>query len=597
MKRSKVAADELVALGQRVRIMQAFRLALALGVLVFAVMASETLDTGVLSVAKVTGAYLVLSLAAEGVWRGLGQRNLGLFGAMLIVDGVYLGWLVYVTGGPVSALLPLILLHLIAVTLLASHRTGLKLAMWHSLVLLAVYYGQEVRLAIPLVDERPALPTGGFARLVGFIAIFWLVALATTTFSAVNERELRRRRFDLEALARLAASLEGAESPPAVADTLLSSLIDTFNLSRGLVFGVVDVVSDPESSDGVVGEGILPVAALGGQGPGVATATGGIVGPADRAIRTACEARRTGLISDLDPEANPRVSNLLPNARNILVVPLTAEGRSVGAVVLEHGLRSGSRIERRVVSMVERFCSHAALALRNTTLVDQLRDLATTDGLTKVANRRTFETSLELELERAARTGGAVSLLMLDLDHFKRLNDEHGHRRGDEVLQGVAEILRRESRSFDVPARYGGEEFAVILPGCEVDDAIRSAERLRRAIAAMDDETPVTVSAGIATFPTHAADAESLVKTADRALYQSKRAGRNQVSMAPRELADEAAEGLSRMLDGAPEGPAEATSDPDPEPAMPDPGPEPAPQPAEDASPERAPEPPPPPGL
>jgi diguanylate cyclase (GGDEF)-like protein len=158
--------------------------------------------------------------------------------------------------------------------------------------------------------------------------------------------------------------------------------------------------------------------------------------------------------------------------------------------------------------------------------------MAATDGLTSVANRRTFEAALEVELSRAARGGTSVSLVMLDIDHFKSLNDTHGHQVGDEVLRGVAAVLTQQSRAFDTPARYGGEEFAVVMPGCDVADAQRGAERLRRAIEAMDTVAKVTVSAGVATFPVHAADAEALVQMADGAMYQSKRAGRNTTSVA-----------------------------------------------------------------
>jgi diguanylate cyclase (GGDEF)-like protein len=221
--------------------------------------------------------------------------------------------------------------------------------------------------------------------------------------------------------------------------------------------------------------------------------------------------------------------------------------------VLEHGARLGSRIERRVVSMVERFSSHAALALRNASLVDQLRDMAATDGLTGVANRRTFEAALDVELTRASRSGTAVSLVLLDIDHFKRLNDAHGHQVGDEVLRGVAKLLKQQSRAFDTPARYGGEEFAVIMPACDIADAERGAERLRRAIAAMETVAPVTVSTGVATFPVHAADAASLVQMADGALYESKGGGRNRTTVAHRTLADAADELLTELstTDGA----------------------------------------------
>ena len=150
-------------------------------------------------------------------------------------------------------------------------------------------------------------------------------------------------------------------------------------------------------------------------------------------------------------------------------------------MVLEH--TGGAKIERRVVTGLERSASYAALALRNAWLLEQVQRLAATDGLTKIANRRTFESTLEREVARATRSAEHLSLVMVDLDYFKALNDTHGHQAGDEVLRNVAAALSCECRDFDTAARYGGEEFVVILPGCNADEAFVIAERLRAAVA------------------------------------------------------------------------------------------------------------------
>ncbi|MGH2691415.1 MAG: GGDEF domain-containing protein [Actinomycetota bacterium] len=524
----RTIADELVPLAQRMRYMRLFRVAICFTVVAFAGYAPDVVHATPLQLGKGVGAYLLLSFAVEGAWRLLGRRGLYLFGAMLIVDGVFLAWMAYLTGGASSALLNLILLHLVAVTLLASYRTGLKLAMWHSLLLLVVFYAQEAHMAVPGIPDPPALAANAFHRLVGFIAVYWVVALATATFSALNERELRRRRYDLEALAKMASSLETVSEARDVAGTLLENLMDTFGFGRGLVLAKL---GNDVSVLAAQGDGVLKQASL---------------LTADAVVLQAWQSRRTLLVSALDPEANPTLANILPEGRNVVVVPLTAEGGSVGAVVLEHGAGLGGRIERRVVSTVERFCSHAALALRNASLVDQLRDMAATDGLTGVANRRTFEAALQVELDRAARSGNALSLVLVDIDKFKNLNDAHGHQAGDEVLRQVAAALKQQSRGFDTPARYGGEEFAVILPGCDLADAERSAERFRLAIGQIDAVAPVTASAGVATFPVHAADAAHLVQMADAALYESKEAGRDRTTVAHPTLA----EGADQLLSG-----------------------------------------------
>lgn len=161
-----------------------------------------------------------------------------------------------------------------------------------------------------------------------------------------------------------------------------------------------------------------------------------------------------------------------------------------------------------------------------------MQRLAATDGLTKIANRRTFEAALDREVARATRSAERVSLVMVDIDNFKLLNDTHGHQAGDEVLRNVAAALSCECRDFDTAARYGGEEFAVILPGCGPEEAFDIAERLRVAVSLAPSVVPITASAGVSTYPAHAQDADTLVRAADEALYASKHAGRNRTSLA-----------------------------------------------------------------
>lgn len=157
--------------------------------------------------------------------------------------------------------------------------------------------------------------------------------------------------------------------------------------------------------------------------------------------------------------------------------------------------------------------------------------MAETDGLTGLDNRRSFEVALEREVARSMRTGEQLTLVLLDIDYFKELNDRHGHQVGDRVLRATGAALREVCREFDTAARYGGEEFVVLLPGCSSDRAIGAAERLRAAIAALDEDVSVTASAGVATLPLNAADAAGLVRAADQALYQSKRRGRDVTTM------------------------------------------------------------------
>jgi diguanylate cyclase (GGDEF)-like protein len=492
--------------------MQIFRFAVIAGALGLAAYAPENIEASFLTLLAGGGAYALVSLVAAGLWRVLGKRNLFLFGGMLIVDGIYLAWLTYATGGTGSPLRNLIVLHLIAVTLLASYRTGLKLAMWHSLLLLSVHHAEQSGLLQPVGEGST---TARFHELVGFVGVFWLVALATATFSAVNERELRRRKFDLEALAQMSNRLEGTDDVRSVAEVLLDSLVDSFDFRRGLILGATGT----------------QISLLAGRGEGIPVDPQGHFLGVDAVMKRSWESRESQLVSELDRSQNLCLSGLMgTDSHNLLVVPLIAEAGQVGVAVLEHSIDGGSRIERRVVATVERFCSQGALSLRNAALVQELRDLAATDGLTRIANRRTFQETLERELSRANRGGTDVTLVLLDIDHFKNLNDTHGHQAGDDVLRAVAQCLKESCRIFDTPARYGGEEFALILPGCSAQDSVNGADRFRKAVKAIESEFPVTVSAGVATYPLHASDVETLIGKADAALYRSKEGGRDRVS-------------------------------------------------------------------
>jgi two-component system, cell cycle response regulator len=505
-------AHEIVPLSDRLRYMRWFRLLILVAVGAFALLAPSVRTVPADQVAVVTGIYLGASLGGEGLWRLLRRRGLTLFSAMLIIDGIYLAWATYATGGGASPVRYLIVLHLIAVTLLASYRTGMKLALWHSLLLFVGYHAQESGL----VPRTPGLGTREeILSQVTFMVAFWCVAIGTANWSAVNERELRRRKVDLEALARMAAALEEANGPVTVADVLLGGVTENFDFERGAVLGLTEH-----------GLGLLARRGCLAAGPVPATPAEGSV------LQVAVHQRTTLLVSDLDPEVDPWLCDALPEARNLAVVPLVADGAAIGVLVAEHGLRPGSRIERRVVSALERFTSHAALALRNAWLLDQINALAVTDGLTRILNRRGFNDTLEREMARATRDERSMALVMIDIDFFKALNDEHGHQVGDDVLAAFAQVLKSQCRTFDIPARYGGEEFALILPGCDARNATVVAERVRTAIESAPLPVHVTASLGISLFPAHGVDLDSMVKAADEALYASKRYGRNRVTVA-----------------------------------------------------------------
>ncbi len=180
------------------------------------------------------------------------------------------------------------------------------------------------------------------------------------------------------------------------------------------------------------------------------------------------------------------------------------------------------------------FCNHAAAALSNAQLHHEMANMATQDGLTGLHNHRSFHERLAAECDRVHRHPAPLSLLLLDLDHFKQINDTHGHPVGDAVLRRIAVTLRETIRTIDVAARYGGEEFALILPETDEAGAEHIGERIRKEVAHSQfllGETVilVTVSIGIAAFPRHGRTKEELLAHADQALYSAKQQGRNRV--------------------------------------------------------------------
>ena len=508
--------SELVPLSARIRNLQWLRGAAATVVSLFAV-ASDTVGSDdrlvLLTLATV---YVTIAGLAELFWRWSRQRGLTVFGLLLVIDGLFLCWVAFETGFTFSPFRYLILVHAGAVALLASYRTGMKVALSHSLLLLVLHHASAAGVVIPQMVPD-AVDAGGMERLVALIVAVWFMTIATASFSAVNERELRRRRYDLEALAAFAGDLDRATDARDVAAALLHHLQTAFDFRRGIVVGSQHGIPSVLATS-------ADAAALGTQ---IARS---------RLIDLARERLHPLLVRNLDSHEN-QLAELLPDASSVVICPVAAEGRAFGAVLLEQP-PNRSRIPHRVVSMTERFCFQAALALQNAWLVERLHAMAATDGLTGLANRRTFDAALQREISRGARTGSPVSLAMVDIDRFKPLNDTHGHQAGDDVLREVAQALKQRCRDMDVPARYGGEEFAVILPDTDATSAFEVAERLRQVVETANTSLPVTVSIGVATSSAGSRGAEDLIAAADTALYASKRAGRNRVSLAAALQAD-----------------------------------------------------------
>jgi two-component system, cell cycle response regulator len=504
-------SSDIVSLADRMVYMQALRVGIAAVVIIAATLARSLLHAHIADLVLATATYLLCSAIVEAVRRMSSSRSVRILGWMLLADGLFIAWAAYSTGGTQSPLRFLAYIHIIAVTLAASYRTGLKIALWHSLLFFVVFYAQ----ASGWLLETEPMGESRFARAsVLNVLALWLVALTTATFSALNERQLRKRRDDFSALAGFAAELQNCTTSSDVSMAFIQSTRTAFGLKQVAVIagskGIPELIAaEPQPT--------MPAPSF----------------VKDESIREALMRGRTVMKARLDWAADPGLARLMPFARNLVLIPLMAKNKTVGVVAMEfgHGVQG---VERRVVSMLEHFAAHASLALASAWLLEQVQTLASTDALTGVANRRTFEEILDHELSRARRMGESLTLVMLDVDNFKSLNDRYGHVVGDHTLRAVAGALQGESRDFDEVARYGGEEFAVILPGCSSSESIPAAERLRKAIGRIEDPEKTTASAGVATFPTHCDDSEGLVQAADEALYESKRAGKNRVTQSRR---------------------------------------------------------------
>ena len=223
-------------------------------------------------------------------------------------------------------------------------------------------------------------------------------------------------------------------------------------------------------------------------------------------------------------------------ARSFHLLPvLSSQGQVAGLVRVESLAREV--MDKEDQNLLESLVVLASLAFENARLYREAQELAVTDGLTRLMLRRPLMERLDQELKRAAEQDAPFSLVMLDIDHFKAVNDTYGHPAGDLVLRETAAIVKRSVRDVDVCGRYGGEEFVVLLPQTPLDGARLVAERIREAVATRGFELRgerriVTVSLGVATAPAHGREARALIGAADEALYQSKQNGRDRVSLA-----------------------------------------------------------------
>lgn len=259
----------------------------------------------------------------------------------------------------------------------------------------------------------------------------------------------------------------------------------------------------------------------------------------------AFEAFGTGLhiVSNDRPESRYKLSALAreEGILGFICLPLICKSQRLGLLYLYRHDRDTFSTEE--ISLLTTFSHLAAEALENARLHLKTVNMANTDALTGLLNRRLFDERLTSEMERSQRYSLSFCLLMLDVDHFKEINDTYGHLFGDTVLEKIAALLRTQTRKADIVARFGGEEFAIIAPESDTDGAKLEGERIRNAIAASSFVLPdggeirVTVSVGIAAYPLTATDTKMMIDQADKALYLAKDQGRNTVCAYPEQTA------------------------------------------------------------
>jgi diguanylate cyclase (GGDEF)-like protein len=267
---------------------------------------------------------------------------------------------------------------------------------------------------------------------------------------------------------------------------------------------------------------------------------GGRVRPGEGIAGWVAQTGQAVLLDDVraDPRFSERVDPApASGARSYMAAPLRAMGRTLGVVALAG--RAEEPFAADDLRTLSGLAAYAAIALSNARHFERVRELSLLDDHTGLYNARHLHRTLEAEVQRAARFGRALSLVFFDLDHFKEVNDAHGHQAGSALLREVGRVLKRALRGMDIPVRYGGDEFVAVLPETGREPARGVAERIRLALrgetflAERGLAARITASFGVATWPEAGPGAEDLLRAADRAMYRAKDEGRDRVAEAP----------------------------------------------------------------
>lgn len=493
------------------------RLALYFGVryatplIVLLALAASAIEVDTDRVTVLLTAQIAFAVATHAIAM-LGARMLGaaLWIGML-GDVTVIATLTVMTGGAGGPVAFVFTVHALAAGILLSSRAGLRMLLLATTALLSL----DVAVGQGLVGDATQLPQGMEA-----VAALWILGGSATLFSTYNERELRRRNAELATVRKVTLDIEDSLSLREIFDDLSKGVVEGFRFDSAAVL--------LREADGVRCVGAH-----------------GITGKVDTVIEERgrlAHALALGkpLVTAGDQAARDGSLIELIGMRGHLTIPINLDG----LLVVTRSGRKGrpGKVRANEIDALERLAHHARLAVENARSHERVRRMSITDPLTGLLNHGEFQKRLAHEVGRIQRyasvraRGARVSLVLLDIDHFKRFNDRYGHPAGDAVLKGVSAAVRSAVRSFDIVARYGGEELAVILPETGVEASRDVAERIRKAVASYPcavtrsgKPVRVSVSVGVATVPEHGIVPAEVVKQADAALYRAKEAGRNRV--------------------------------------------------------------------
>ena len=517
-------SDAALEAGHRLRIVAVVRLVVtATLAAVFATFGRDLVDPGSLAL---LGTAAAVHVGVNAIVLLVPSHRL-ILDLSVVVDAAVLAVALAVTGGPLSPLTVLVVVPVAALTLAfgvrAGVRTGAAFTTAMIWVLMTVVGGTP-----PEVTGVPRLAADPTIRTVALVAGIWLVVAVTSLMVRVTERQLRQTADDLERLHDLVTSLDPRRGMEDVAAQLTGAVV------AELAYAAASLWLPTDSG--------LEFAAGAGCRPDDARDDAALRIDAADDTDVSADADGLRLVSRTDPRPDA-LGAVHGDRAPLVLLTLRVDGEPpVGMLAVQvPARRDRARIRGRDLRVLRRLAAETAPLLETARMEAELRLQALIDELTGLANRRFLDQRLPEEIERAARRAEAghpsvLSFALIDIDHFKSVNDRYGHPVGDRTLRAVADAARATVRTSNVVCRYGGEEFGVILVDTDQPEAVLACERLRRAIAEVTITTDagttigVTASFGIATRTAASSfDAAELIAAADEALYTAKRTGRNRV--------------------------------------------------------------------